>query len=401
MKITRREFLFQAAGYAARKALGGNYNNGQENAANAETVSLSREECFRPFGTGSAEWQYVQFQYANPGSEQIGVVVSIGELTDPETGIKNQQLLVMRHNLETGETERNAYRGFRTFDELSSTYTFKAHDGRQLAVFSYEASRDCYTLKVTTAEFDSDVLDKNGLVLKPEGDLIAVSKDGRFPIASYPEGQITTNYWADNIRVERTTGETVGYGRRDSENLEVEGLPPPGLDIDHTWVHVCGSLADGSRVFVTAWSSQTGGDHKFADITLVGADGHKLREMIQFNEDDPGFGLAFEPARQEQEAIPDQPFQMAHGGTVAAEINGQSLFRLTIDGNPGQVIDARGMVNMVEAHGKLVGGNVLGASVTGLSAVWETTVEGYSTFLPTVGRPILLAKTATQAGSRR
>lgn len=288
-----------------------------------------------------------------------------------------------------GVTEKNIYDGIRAFDEASSTYSFVDNDSKQLAEFSYNEAGDDYTLKVHTQEFDSDVIDSGGLKLNPQGNLIPVSKDGNFTVASYDGGRIVTNYFADHIRVEKQDGEVVGYGRRDSENLELEGLPPSQLDIDHTWVHVSGNLVGGNQVYITAWGSKSGGDYNFADITVVNPTSGDVVGMVQLNEEDGGFSLDFKPEQKEMEIPPGQAgkpeYQMAHGGKVTAKLDGNDLFGLEIDGNPGQIIDGRGMLNMVEAHGRLVFGSVLGSTINkGNSVIWETTDERYSNFLSSV-----------------
>jgi len=43
------------------------------------------------------------------------------------------------------------------------------------------------------------------------------------------------------------------------------------------------------------------------------------------------------------------------------------------------------MLNMIEAHGRLISGSVLGTPIaSGNSAIWETTNEWYSSFLPLI-----------------
>ena len=78
---------------------------------------------------------------------------------------------------------------------------------------------------------------------------------------------------------------------------------------------------------------------------------------------------------------------MAHGGKVTATAGNESLFELEVDGDPGQIIDSKGFLSMVEAHGKVIAGSVLGSAVTSCdSAIWETTDEQYSTFLQIIQR---------------
>ncbi len=108
-KISRRDFLKlsgRALGVLGLKALGVDRIPFAEAAKSPEMQSLSRKEHFKPFNSGNAEWQYVEFQYKNDQREQIGITVSMSELTDPATGLKTQQLLVMRHNLNTKETQK-------------------------------------------------------------------------------------------------------------------------------------------------------------------------------------------------------------------------------------------------------------------------------------------------------
>jgi len=391
-KISRRDFLKlsgRALGVLGLKALGVDRIPFAEAAKSPEMQSLSRKEHFKPFNSGNAEWQYVEFQYKNDQREQIGITVSMSELTDPATGLKTQQLLVMRHNLNTKETQKNTYDGTRSFDESTSAYTFEDEGGNKLAELSYNEANDSYSMKIQTIEFNSDKIDDGGLVLNPQGNLIPVSKDGNFTVASFDGGRIDTNYFADHVRVERQNGDVVGYGRRDSENLELEGSAPLQLDIDHTWVHISGDLKDGKQVYITVWGSKTGGDYKFSDIMVVDPNTGGIEEMIQLNDEDGGFDLNFEPTLREQETPPDQTkkskYQMAHGGKVLAKLNGNNLFELEIDGDPGQIIDGKGMLNMIEAHGRLISGSVLGTPIaSGNSAIWETTNEWYSSFLPLI-----------------
>ena len=76
---------------------------------------------------------------------------------------------------------------------------------------------------------------------------------------------------------------------------------------------------------------------------------------------------------------------MAHGGKVITTAGNETLFELEVDGNPGQIIDSKGFLSMVEAHGRVIAGSVLGSAVTSSdSAIWETTDEKYSTFLPII-----------------
>lgn len=225
------------------------------------------------------------------------------------------------------------------------------------------------------------------MVLRPQGNLIPVSKDGNFTVANFEGERIITNYFADHIKVEKQNGDIVGYGRRDSENLELEGLPPTQLDIDHTWVHTSGLRADGKRFFITAWGSKTGGQFKFADVLIVDPATGNQESFVQFNEENPGFNINFISSLTEQETPAEQSkkpeYQMAHGGKVTATAGNETLFELEVDGNPGQIIDSKDILNMVEAHGKVVAGSVLGFVVTSSdSAMWETTDEKYSTFLP-------------------
>ena len=392
-EFTKRDFLKlagAAAGAAALNRLGLAKAEGQSNKPEAAEQLLSRKEHFKPFNRGNAEWQYVEFQYSNAGNERIGITTSISELTNPYTDEKTQQFLVMRHNLNTGETVKNVYDGIRAFDEAASKYTFTDSQNNQLADFSYDQSGDKYLLRIKTGEFDSDLIDSNGLVLRPQGNLIPVSKDGNFTVATFEGGSVITNYFADHIRVEKPNGDIVGYGRRDSENLELEGLPSSQLDIDHTWVHTSGLRADGKRFFVTAWGSKTGGQFKFADVLIVDPATGNQESFVQFNENDSGFNVNFVSSLREQETPAAQSkkpeYQMAHGGKVTATAGNKTLFDLEIDGNSGQIIDSKGLLSMVEAHGK-VAGSVLGSAVTSCdSAIWETTDEQYSTFLQIIQR---------------
>lgn len=390
-KISRRSFLKLAAGTAASLAIPRLFpglipqENRSENSAEAQ---LLRKEHFKPFNRGNVEWQYVEFQYKDTQNQHIGITTSIGEITNPYNGQKMQSLLVVRHNLDTGETIKNIYSGARSFDEATSTYTFTNTAGKLLTRFSYEDTKDKYLFKVNTGEFNSDEIDSNGLILNPQGNLIPVSKDGNFPIASYNGGKIITNYYADHVRLEKQNGEIVGYGRRDSENLEVTGtMPSANLDIDHTWVHASGERIDGKQFFITGWQSKTGGNFRFADILLIDPNTGKQENFTQLNEEDPDFNISFTPALTEQETPPNQTgqkkYQMAHGGKVVSSLKGQALFELNIDGNPGQIIDSKGFMSMIEAHGRLTSGSVLGVAVKNSnSAIWETTEERYSTFLP-------------------
>ena len=392
-EITRGDFLKlmgAAVGAAVLNRLGLAKAEGQTNKPETAEQLLSRKEHFKPFNRGNAEWQYVEFQYSNTENERIGITTSISELTNPYTSKKTQQLLVMRHNLNTGETTKNVYDGTRSFDEATSKYIFTDSQNKQLAEFSYDESGDRYLLKVSTNEFNSQEIDSEGLVLRPQGNLIPVSKDGNFTVANFEGGKIITNYFADHIKVEKQNGDIVGYGRRDSENLELEGLPPPSrLDIDHTWVHASGLRADGKRFFITAWGSKTGGQFKFADTLIVDPTTGNQESFVQFNEDDPGFNVNFVSSLGEQETPAGQnkkpEYQMAHGGKVIATAGNETLFELEVDGNPGQIIDSKGFLSMVEAHGKVVTGSILGSAISsGDSAIWETTDEKYSTFLPII-----------------
>src|SRR3989338_9214150 len=387
-EIPRRDFLKLAGaviGTMGLKKLGLAKAEGQ-----AEQL-LSRKEHFKPLNRGNAEWQYVEFQYSNARNERIGITTSISELTNPYTNEKTQQFLVMRHNLNTGETVKNVYDGIRAFDEAASKYTFTDSQNNQLADFSYDQSGDKYLLRIRTGEFDSDLIDSNGLVLRPQGNLIPVSKDGNFTVATFEGGSVITNYFADHIRVEKPNGDIVGYGRRDSENLELEGLPSSQLDIDHTWVHTSGLRADGKRFFVTAWGGKGGGQFKFADVLIVDPATGNQERFVQFNEDDSGFNVNFVSSSGEQEPPAGQgkkpEYQMAHGGKVTATAGNERLFELEVDGNPGQIIDSKGFLSMVEAHGKIKAGTVLGSAVKSSdSAIWETTDERYSTFLQIIQR---------------
>ena len=391
-EISRREFLKlmgAAAGAAALNKLG--LAKAEEQGKKTETAEQlpSRKEHFKPFNKGNAEWQYVEFQYSNTENERIGITTSISELTNPYTREKTQQLLVMRHNLNTGETIKNVYDGTRTFDEATSKYTFTDSENKKLTEFSYDESGDRYLLKVNTNEFNSEEIDTGGLVLRPQGNLIPVSKDGNFTVANFEGGRIITNYFADHIKVERQNGDIVGYGRRDSENLELEGSPPISLDVDHTWVHATGTRSDGKRFYVTAWGCKTGGQFKFADILIVDPITGNQESFVQFNEDDSGFNVNFVSSLKEQETPAGQSkkpeYQMAHGGKVIATAGNETLFEFEVDSNPGQIIDGKGFLSMVEAHGKVVAGSVLGSGISSSdSAIWETTDEKYSTFLPVI-----------------
>ncbi len=391
-EITRRDFLKlagAAAGAVALNRLG--LAKAEEPRRKPETAEqlISRKEHFKPFNRGNAEWQYVEFQYSNSGGDRVGITTSISELTNPYTGDKTQQLLVMRHNLNTGETVKNVYDGTRTFDEATSKYTFTDNQSNQLVEFSYDEGGDKYLLKIKTGEFDSGEIDNGGLVLKPQGNLIPVSKDGNFTVAAFEGGSVITNYFADHIRVEKPNGEIVGYGRRDSENLELVGFPPASLDIDHTWVHASGLRTDGKRFFITAWGSKTGGQFRFADVLIIDPATGNQESFVRFNEEDTNFDVEFIPSLAEQEIPPGQTkkpeFQMAHGGKVMAQNGNEALFELEIDGNPGQIIDGKGFLSMVEAHGKVTNGSVLGPAISSSdSVIWETTDERYSTFLPVV-----------------
>lgn len=355
----------------------------QSNKLETAEQSLSRKTHFKPFNKGNAEWQYLAFQYSDAQGERIGIVTSMSELTDPYTGEKTQQFLVMRHNLNTGRTQKNVYDGTRSFDAITSTYTFTDDKNNPLAKFSYDENGDKYSLRVNTEEFNSDEIDTGGLVLKPQGDLIPVSKDGNFTVASFEGGRVITNYFADHIRVAKQNGDVVGYGRRDSENLELEGTPPFQLDIDHTWVHTTGVRSDGKRFYITAWG--TGGQFKFADILVIDPSTGNQEHFVQFNEEDVGFDVHFVPSLTEQETLSGQSYKMAHGGKVRASLGNETLFEFEVDGNPGQIIDGKGFLSMVEAQGRLVAGSVLGKSIsTGDSAIWETTDERYSTFVPLI-----------------
>ena len=391
-EITRRDFLKLAGaaiGAAALDRLGLARAEGPSGRPETAEQLPSRKEHFKPFNRGNAEWQYVEFQYSDTENERIGITTSISELTNPYTGDKTQQLLVMRHNLNTGETVKNVYNGTRTFDETTSKYTFTDNQNNQLADFSYDEGGDRYLLKIKTGEFDSGEIDSDGLVLKPQGSLIPVSKDGNFTVAAFDDGSVITNYFADHIRVEKPNGEIVGYGRRDSENLELVGFPSVSLDIDHTWIHASGLRTDGKRFFVTAWGSKTGGQFKFADVLIVDPVTGNQESFAQFNEEDTNFNVNFIPSLAEQEIPPGQTkkpeFQMAHGGKVIAQNGNETLFELEIDGNPGQIIDSKGFLSMVEAHGKVTAGSVIGSAVSSSdSVIWETTDEKYSTFLPMI-----------------
>ena len=212
-EITRRDFIKlmgTAAGAVVLNSFGLAKAEGQSNKIETAEQLLSRKEHFKPFNRGNAEWQYVEFQYSNAGNERIGITTSISELTNPHTGEKTQQLLVMRHNLNTGETKKNVYDGTRTFDEATSKYTFIDGENNQLAEFSYDENGDKYLLKIKTGEFDSDEIDSSGLVLRPQGNLIPVSKDGNFTVASFEGGKVVTNYFADHVRVEKQNGDIVG-----------------------------------------------------------------------------------------------------------------------------------------------------------------------------------------------
>ncbi len=357
----------------------------------ARETLLSRREHFKPFNKGNAEWQYLEFQYTNPNGQRLGITISMSELTDL-SGNKTQQLLVMRHNLDTGETIKNPpYRGIRTFDEATSKYTFTDTNNTRLAEFSYDESGDRYLLRVNTGEFNSDEIDSAGVVLKPQGNLIPVSKDGNFTVAAFEGGRIVTNYFADHIRVEKQNGDIVGYGRRDSENLELEGSAPTKLDIDHTWVHTTGLRADGKRFFITAWASKTGGQFKFADVLVIDPVTGNQESWMQYNEEDLSFNVNFVPGLTEKETPSGQSekpeYQMAHGGKVTAVSGNETLFDFEVDGNPGQIIDGKGFLSMVEAHGKIKRGSVLGSNIVGSdSAIWETTDENYTAFVPIILR---------------
>src|SRR3989338_328277 len=297
-EIPRRDFLKLAGaviGTMALKKLGLAKAEGQ-----AEQL-LSRKEHFKPLNRGNAEWQYVEFQYSNARNERIGITTSISELTNPYTNEKTQQFLVMRHNLNTGETVKNVYDGIRTFDEAASKYTFTDSENNQLAEFSYDQSGDKYLLRIKTGEFDSDGIDNGGLILNPQGNLIPVSKDGNFTVASFEGGRVVTNYFADHVRVEKQNGDIIGYGRRDSENLELVGPPPTQLDIDHTWVHTSGLRADGKRFYITAWGSKTGGQFRFADVLIVDPATGNQESFVQFNEEDTDFIVNFVSSSGEQE----------------------------------------------------------------------------------------------------
>src|SRR3989338_6074389 len=175
-EIPRRDFLKLAGaviGTMALKKLGLAKAEGQ-----AEQL-LSRKEHFKPLNRGNAEWQYVEFQYSNARNERIGITTSISELTNPYTNEKTQQFLLMRHNLNTGETVKNVYDGIRAFDEAASKYTFTDSQNNQLAEFSYDQSGDKYLLRIKTGEFDSDGIDNGGLILNPRSEERRVGKECR------------------------------------------------------------------------------------------------------------------------------------------------------------------------------------------------------------------------------
>lgn len=393
-EITRRDFLKltgAAAGAFALNRLGLARAEAPGNKQETIETSLSRKEHFKPFNRGFLEWQYLEFQYSNDRGERVGTTISMSEFTDPKTGNKTHQLLTMVHNLETNETiGRTPHDGKLSFDEAASTYRFTDSQNKQLAEFSYDEVGDKYLLKVDTGEFNSDEIDAEDLVIRPQGNLIPVSKDGNFTVASFDGGRVVTNYFADHVRIEKQGGDVVGYGRRDSENLELEGTPPSRLDIDHTWVHTSGTRADGKRFYVTAWGSKTGGQFKFADVLVLDPTTGNQESWLQYNEEDAGFEVSFVPSLAEQETPPGQSkkpeYKMAHGGKVSARLGNEMLFEFDVDGNPGQIIDGKGFLSMVEAHGRLVtGGSVLGQTInSGNSAIWETTDERYSAFIPLV-----------------
>ncbi len=352
-----------------------------------EAQVLSRKEHFKPFNKGNAEWQYVEFQYTSSNNERVGITTSISELTNPATGEKTQQLLVMKHNLTTKTSESHTYSGTRTFDEATSTYAFTDKTGKQLANFGYNEAQDNYQLRMQTDQFNSGDIDPAGLILQPQGELLPVSKDGNFTVAAYEGGKVNTNYFADHIIVQKQNGEVIGYGRRDSENLEIAGAPPLGLDIDHTWVHASAQLEDGKLAFVTAWKSRSGGDFKFADVTIINPITGATERREQRNEDDQDFSLDFLPAATELEYIPGQNQKnapkLAHGGKIAT-----SLFTFSIDGDAGQIIDGKGFTNMAEAHGSITEGSILGIPISASnSAIWETTDETFSSYLSLTTKP--------------
>lgn len=352
---------------------------------------LSRKEKFQPFNRGNAEWEYVTFQYDDVANQKIGVTLSMSELTDPSNGKKIHHLLVMKHYLATKTTESFTYNGTRSFSPTRSTYSFKDKSGSELASFSYHENDDNYKIQVRTTQFNSDSLDPDGLTLSPVGDLMAVSKDGNFPVAKYDGGKLVTNYYADHVEVRKQDGTTIGFGRRDSENLEIEGvMPSTVIDVDHTWVHTTVELANGNRAHITAWECKTGGDFKFADITIVNPTTRKVESFTSRNEEDADFTLDFIPSASESERIPSQSptsrEMMTHGGKVIAKSGSQILFEIDVDGNPGQFIDGKGILQMVEAHGTSTG-SVFGVSInTSDSAIWETTNESHFLFLPLVLR---------------
>lgn len=384
-ELSRREFLESVGALSGSFLLRRfNLDTAEVLAQPEEPLKLSRKEHFEPFESGRAEWQYVSFQYNNEGEQRVGIVLSMSELTG-SFGTKKHQFLVMKHNLDTKETIQNTYDGRRVFNKADSTYTFEDEGGDQVATFSYDDLSGNYVLNIHTEVFNSDEIDDEGLILAPQGDLIPVSKDGRFTVASAGGGKVNTNYFADHVKVKKSSGETIGFGRRDSQNLEIEGWLPSNLDIDHNWVHVSGDLRAGREVYITAWKSQTGGEFRFADVMVVNSVTGEVDLIVQLNEENSDFELDFKPHLSEQELPPGAKYKLAHGGKISARLGGEGLFELEVDGDPGQVIDGKGMLEMTEAHGRLTAGTVLGHDIlSGNSAVWESTDERYSVLLPII-----------------
>jgi hypothetical protein len=378
--ISRREFL----GLAALATVGAGLRRFPEKVEGETPTSVetqekenepTRKEKFAPLG-GNMEWQYLEFQYKDENNQRIGVTLSMSRLPDEE-GNDKYQLLSSSHNLATGETNSHIHDGNLHFDGLNSKYTFTDDNGDTLAVYQYDENEDHYTLTTHTDQFDTNDIDPKGIVLKPQGQLIPVSGDAHFTVAAWLGGGIETEYWGDNVIIQKQDGSTVSHGRRDSQSLKLVGIPNFDLDMDHTWVHTCATLNDGTLAYITAWEGKTGGDFRFADVMILNPNGG-LVSFDQFNEKTPGFSLTFTSPTEETETVDGNI--LAHGGKIVADYNGQPLFNLSIDGNAGQILKDKigGLIgfSMVEAHGELKSGTVNGIAVKeSYSAIWETTDE--------------------------
>lgn len=407
--LSRREFLnifgLAGAGFLLPSWLKGQAKDGKTKSVDAvkkeeevRVENLERKERFRPL-EGPVQWQYVSFDYEESPGKDVGITLSMTSIDDPIEGrrLKNR-LLVMKHDFASGNTNQVVLGegGGWSFDyeendeEKFSAYTFKQGE-KERAKLVYKWEEDCYLLNIDTGVFNTHSIDNEGLKLVPQGDLNTESK-GRFTVVDYPGGEIDSNYYSDNLSVEKVSGEKIGAGVRDSQDLipVFDSVPVFPDDVDHTWVYSGGELEDGRRFFIKSWVGISGdNDFRFVTISEEVEAGSGNFRVVQYNQEDAGFELeiASDTNDEEEVEVAGKKKRYAHGGAVIAKYQGEKLFELDVNSKPDQVIeDDTGILGkMVEAHG-IVSGSFGGQNIRKSNiAMWETTDEElFKLFAPLV-----------------